>query len=173
MQDNSCRWILIHCSLNVSSQARGQKHRNVVGLYQHTGPEAVPGCWDCPDVRISSQRLGRGRNGEAHVSNLSGTWSRPSRGTSPGYIIVHMGLNLARPSYEVFLQEQNALPLRGPCTKQTFSDHLMNIKHSPRYATPEFACTHAHVCVCVCIWETCQDVWINVPCAFAYGVCQR
>lgn len=46
----------------------------------------------------------------------------------------------------------------------------MNIIHLPRYP---------RVCVCMRVHastrfeETCQDVWINVPCAFAYVVCQR
>lgn len=101
-------------------------------------------------------KVRQGWEGEAHVSNLSGTWSRQCRGTSPGYMIVHVAPDLARPSREMFLQEQNVLPRTGPCTKQTFNDHLMHRKHLPRHAMPEFACTHARVCMRVCTSETCQ-----------------
>lgn len=33
-------------------------------------------------------------------------------------------------------------------------------------------CVWYTLCACVCMWETCQNVWISVPCAFAYGTGQ-
>lgn len=62
----------------------------------------------------------------------------------------------------------------GPCTKQTFSGHLMNMNILAQVPIA-WLCVPLCVVWCVHVYtgKICQDVWINVPCASACGLCWR